>query len=291
MMNNIKKIIGLLCIIIGIAAKGQNVAHLVALAFAVAASSNLPCVLLTLYWKRCNTGGIMLGMIVGAFSAIALVMVSPNMTYPKAVKAAAHKTIDSAPTTLAKLESELASTTDPKVQEKNLNSVNKLKQDVAKAEANLKKYADTNTSIVGLEEPWLKLKNPGIYSIPLGFLCVIFGSCCTVTGVQKICGKSYTCGRIPAFMRKLRQRINEITRLLTYPRCGTTGVFCAYSSQRIITGRGVQDRKTAAANCEWRRGKDFRIMPVLCTSNRYRLRMVMEELIAKSTLYQSNLAK
>jgi cation/acetate symporter len=75
-------IVGALAIYVGIAAKGQNVAHLVALAFAVAASSNLPAGFLTLYWKRCNTGGIVLGMILGAASAIALVLVSPNMTYP-----------------------------------------------------------------------------------------------------------------------------------------------------------------------------------------------------------------
>src|SRR5512137_2744930 len=54
-------IVGAMAITIGIAAKGQNVAHLVALAFAVAASANFPCVLLTMYWKRCNTGGIVLG--------------------------------------------------------------------------------------------------------------------------------------------------------------------------------------------------------------------------------------
>ena len=73
-----------MAITIGIAAKGQNVAHLVALAFAVAASANFPCVLLTLYWKRCNTGGIVLGMIVGTVVAVGLTLVSPNVTYPKA---------------------------------------------------------------------------------------------------------------------------------------------------------------------------------------------------------------
>ncbi len=75
-------IVGAMAITIGILAKGQNVAHLVALAFAVASSANFPCVLLTLFWKRCNTGGIVLGMIVGTLTAIGLVLVSPNMTYP-----------------------------------------------------------------------------------------------------------------------------------------------------------------------------------------------------------------
>ena len=51
--------------------QGQNVAHLVALAFAVAASANLPVVLLTLYWKRCNTGGVVAGLVIGANRFIA----------------------------------------------------------------------------------------------------------------------------------------------------------------------------------------------------------------------------
>src|ERR1700690_1745756 len=90
-------IVGAMSIAIGIAAKGQNVAVLVALAFAVAASANFPCVLLTLYWKRCNTGGIVLGMTVGTLTAIGLVMVSPNLTYPLAGKAAQEKILDAAP--------------------------------------------------------------------------------------------------------------------------------------------------------------------------------------------------
>lgn len=95
-------IVGILAIYVGIAAEGQNVAHLVALAFAVAASSNLPAVFLTLYWKRANTYGIVLGMLVGAISAIALVMVSPNMTYPKTVVKDANKLLQGEPAQAAK---------------------------------------------------------------------------------------------------------------------------------------------------------------------------------------------
>ena len=86
-------IVGAMAITIGILSKGQNVAHLVALAFAVASSANFPCVLLTLFWKRCNTGGIVLGMIVGTLTAIGLVLVSPNLTYPLAIKAAQEKIV------------------------------------------------------------------------------------------------------------------------------------------------------------------------------------------------------
>ena len=105
-------VVGALAIAIGIAAKGQNVAHLVALAFAVAASANFPCVLLTLYWKRCNTGGIVLGMIVGTLTAIGLVLVSPNMTYPKASRRRRKEVVNAAPAREAKLTADLAAAPD-----------------------------------------------------------------------------------------------------------------------------------------------------------------------------------
>ena len=167
-------IVGIMAIAVGIAAKGQNVAHLVALAFAVAASSNLPAVFLTLYWKKCNTAGIVLGMMVGAFSAIALVMVSPNMTYPLAVKAGHEKTIKASEDKIAKAQAAL--TGDEAAQ-------TKAKADIAAAEKAKKAAQDGITalggetkSMVGLEKPLFELKNPGLYSIPLGFLCVIIGS-------------------------------------------------------------------------------------------------------------------
>jgi cation/acetate symporter len=167
--------VGAMAIVIGITAKGQNVAHLVALAFAVASSANFPCVLLTLFWKRCNTGGIVLGMIVGTVAAIGLVMVSPNLTYPKAVKAAAQKVIDGAPARMAPITEALASGDAAKVAkaEKDKAAVEKA---VAAAKANLEKFKGDETSIMGLEKPWFELRNPGLISIPLGFLAVILGS-------------------------------------------------------------------------------------------------------------------
>ena len=167
--------VGAMAIVIGISAKGQNVAHLVALAFAVASSANFPCVLLTLFWKRCNTGGIVAGMIVGTVAAIGLVMVSPNLTYPKAVKAAAQKVIDGAPAKMAPITDALASGDASKVAkaEKDKAAVDKA---VGTAKANLEKFKGDDTSIVGLEKPLFDLRNPGLISIPLGFLAVILGS-------------------------------------------------------------------------------------------------------------------
>jgi len=169
-------IVGAAAIIIGILAKGQNVAHLVALAFAVAASSNLPCVLLTLYWKKCNTGGIVLGMLVGAFSAIALVLVSPNMTYPKLEKAKAQKVIEADGVKIAKLETELTTAADDAAKKKVEADLAKTHKDLDAAQATLKKFEGQETSLVGLEKPLIDLRNPGLYSIPLGFLCVLLGS-------------------------------------------------------------------------------------------------------------------
>ncbi len=169
-------IVGIVAIIIGIAAKGQNVAHLVALAFAVAASSNLPCVLLTLYWKKCNTGGIVLGMIVGALTAIGLVMVSPNMTYPLAVKATNETAIKVADDKIAKASVDLAAATDPAVQDKVKKVIAAQEKAKSVAQDAIAKLGDDRTSMVGLEKPLFNLKNPGLISIPLGFLCVIIGS-------------------------------------------------------------------------------------------------------------------
>ncbi|MET0193052.1 MAG: cation acetate symporter [Hyphomicrobiaceae bacterium] len=167
--------VGAMAIVIGISAKGQNVAHLVALAFAVASSANFPCVLLTLFWKRCNTGGIVAGMIIGTVAAIGLVMVSPNLTYPKAVKAAAQKVLDGAPEKMAPITEALASGDAAKVAkaEKDKAALDKA---VGTAKANLEKFKGDDTSIVGLEKPLFELRNPGLISIPLGFLAVILGS-------------------------------------------------------------------------------------------------------------------
>ena len=230
-------IVGIIAITVGILAKGQNVAHLVALAFAVAASSNLPAVFLTLYWKKCNTTGIILGMIVGATTAIGLVMLSPNLTYPKPIIAAAKKVLDGEPLQAAKeaqpakpassfvcelfalegctasqpakaaspekpakpgaaeklaklneklqpLNASLATlAADPVALKKAQDEVAKVKKDIAatekakaKAEDDLSKFEGQTTSIMGLEKPFFLLKNPGLISIPLGFLMVILGS-------------------------------------------------------------------------------------------------------------------
>ena len=75
--------ISVLAILLAIPAASLNVAFLVALAFAVAASANVPVILLTIFWKRFNTTGAVAGILVGLISCIVLIMLSPNvMTGP-----------------------------------------------------------------------------------------------------------------------------------------------------------------------------------------------------------------
>jgi cation/acetate symporter len=154
-------VVGACGIVIGIAAEKQNVAHLVALAFAVASSGNLPVVVMSLFWRKFNTAGVISGLVVGTIAAIGLVMVSPNMTYPKTVAAGAKKTIEV-------LEKKKAGLLPGMV------FADKDAKDLAKAQ---KDYDDNKDgkSIMGLDKPLLTLKNPGIISIPLGFLAAIFG--------------------------------------------------------------------------------------------------------------------
>ena len=70
-------VIGLFAIAGGIGAQGQNVAFLVALAFAVAASANLPTILYSLFWKGFKTRGAVWSMYGGLISAIVLIIFSP----------------------------------------------------------------------------------------------------------------------------------------------------------------------------------------------------------------------
>ncbi|MEU4418213.1 cation acetate symporter [Nocardia salmonicida] len=76
-------VIGVLAIGLGILANGQNIAFLVALAFAVAAAANLPTILYSLFWKRFNTSGALWSMYGGLISTIVLIVFSPAVSGSK----------------------------------------------------------------------------------------------------------------------------------------------------------------------------------------------------------------
>ena len=117
-------VIGAVSIVLAVFAQSLNVAFLVALAFAVAASANLPPLLLSLFWKRFNTTGAVAGIYGGVISAVVLVAFSPVVS----------------------------GKVDP----------------VTKESASL--------FPLGVDFHWFPMENPGLFSIPLGFLCAIIGT-------------------------------------------------------------------------------------------------------------------
>jgi cation/acetate symporter len=73
-------VIGALAIVAGVLARNQNIAFLVALAFAVAASANLPTILYSLFWKKFNTTGALWSIYGGLASCVLLIVFSPAVS-------------------------------------------------------------------------------------------------------------------------------------------------------------------------------------------------------------------
>ena len=72
-------VLAVVSILLGITFKGQNVAYMVGLAFAIAASANFPALVLSIFWRRLTTAGAQLSMLVGTFSTIGLIYLSPTI--------------------------------------------------------------------------------------------------------------------------------------------------------------------------------------------------------------------
>src|SRR5688572_1615446 len=72
-------ILAVLAIILGITFKGQNVAFMVSLAFAIAASGNFPALLMTIFWRRYTTAGAITSMVLGTFGTLLLIYLSPTI--------------------------------------------------------------------------------------------------------------------------------------------------------------------------------------------------------------------
>ncbi|WP_068399047.1 solute symporter family protein [Kribbia dieselivorans] len=115
---------GAIAILGGMLAKDQNIAFLVALAFAVAASANLPTILYSLFWKGFNTQGALWSIYGGLISAVGLIFFSPVVS---------GKPVD--PLT-----------------------------------------GRSASMLQGVDFAWFPLENPGLISIPLGFLLGYLGS-------------------------------------------------------------------------------------------------------------------
>ncbi|MGY0230220.1 cation acetate symporter [Longispora urticae] len=137
--------IGALAIVLAVFARSLNVAFLVALAFAIAASANLPAILFSLFWKNFNTRGALWGIYGGLLSAVLLVLLSPIMWGGAS---------DTQPA--AKLSAKQAATCGVPADSKLVSNATALWSCTAKAP--------------------VPLSNPGLISIPLGFLFAAVGA-------------------------------------------------------------------------------------------------------------------
>jgi cation/acetate symporter len=72
-------VLAVVAVMLGITFKGQNVAYMVGLAFAIAASANFPALLLSIFWRRCTTAGVVASMVVGTAATLALIYLSPTI--------------------------------------------------------------------------------------------------------------------------------------------------------------------------------------------------------------------
>jgi cation/acetate symporter len=131
-------VIGAIAIALAIPAQKLNIAFLVALAFAVAASANLPSLLYNLFWRRFNTRGAVWAIYGGLITSVGLVIFSPVVS-GKGLDPVTGKNLSLLPTSI----------------------------DIS----------------------WFPLENPGIVSIPIGFLLGYLG---TVTSKEPESEKRYT---------------------------------------------------------------------------------------------------
>jgi cation/acetate symporter len=72
-------VVGIIAIILGIIFKNQNVNFLVGLAFAIAASANLPAILMLLFWKKTTSSGISWAIVVGTLASLGIILLSPTL--------------------------------------------------------------------------------------------------------------------------------------------------------------------------------------------------------------------
>jgi len=71
--------LGIIAVVLGIVFEKQNIAFMVSLAFAIAASANFPVLFMSVLWKDCTTKGAVIGGFLGLFSSVALTVVSPSV--------------------------------------------------------------------------------------------------------------------------------------------------------------------------------------------------------------------
>jgi cation/acetate symporter len=189
--------LGIVAVLMGLLFKGQNVAFMVGLAFAVASSANFPALLMSITWKRFTTAGAVGSIYTGLFLSVILITLSPTVyedvfqaTSTKALAAASAKAArldgyakDSAKA-LATLKPKAEALTaalaapglDAKATDAKTKELKGLQADIALIESNglatalTAAKADKVKADGELKKAPFPMKNPGVFSIGGAFL-------------------------------------------------------------------------------------------------------------------------
>jgi len=163
--------LGVTAMLLGILFKGQNVAFLVGLTFAIAASANFPALAMSIMWKKFTTKGAVASIYTGLIIATVLIILSPTVWVDivhKSEKAAVEKEIkaveDASKAKIAALEQQKASVKNP------------VEIDASIASEKQTADAQIKEAKTRMPKPIFPLKNPGIYSMGAAFLIGILFS-------------------------------------------------------------------------------------------------------------------
>jgi len=155
--------LGVAAVLLGMLFKGQNVAFMVGLAFAVASSANFPALLLSIVWKRFTTAGAVASIYTGMILAVVLIVLSPTV-YEDVMQSVEKKAHTAATDLVAKIEKEIkAPGVAPQVLATKQAELTKAKADADAAKAKIKPAP-------------FKMKNPGVFSMGFAFLIGILVS-------------------------------------------------------------------------------------------------------------------
>ncbi len=178
--------LGVIAILLGIFFKGQNVAFLVGLTFAIAASANFPALLLSITWKKLTTYGVVWSIYTGVIVATVLIILSPTVWVDiihKEAKIKVETQVKDIDTAAAAVDVQIAELQKQIIAADAIDAMKKKDQGAV-----LKKNADTEASLAAkkaekdqlvakkkeagsqMPQPIFPLKNPGIYSMAAAFL-------------------------------------------------------------------------------------------------------------------------
>jgi len=166
--------LGITAILLGILFKEQNVAFLVGLAFAIAASANFPALIMSLMWKKFTTAGAVSSIITGLTVAIVLLILSPTVWVDivhKEQKLAVEKKIKGIEEGLKAKIYELEKQKTPDLKQEQITAITMVIDSEKRNSEKLKKEAKAE-----MPQPIFPLRNPGIFSMAAAFFIGIFVS-------------------------------------------------------------------------------------------------------------------